>query len=330
MRHALSLFFAAAFAAPLLGQRAHTRPDPSAGPTDVHASVFVIDIKRIEDVDLTFTADFTVQLRWHDPRLAGADTPSGTPRAIELGDAWHPFLQIINPRDLSTRYPERLIADDAGQCTYFQRFIGTMSFPLDLRDFPFDSQELSFELVAAFHTANEVNFVIDEATTGRSDEFTIVDWEVGPAEFVIEPIQLRKGGLNMAGVRAVFGARRYAYYFVLKVIVPLVIIAAMSWIVFLIDPRQFGPQLGLGATSVLTLVAYRFMLGNLVPRVSYFTRLDIFILGATVLVFMALIEAVVTGSLGGRDQLELARRIDRVSRIVFPIAFVGLIAYAFA
>jgi hypothetical protein len=103
----------------------------------------------------------------------------------------------------------------------------------------------------------------------------------------------------------------------------------MSWAVFWIDPKQVGPQIGVATTSLLTLIAYRFLLGGIVPRVSYLTRLDIFILGSTILVFLALVEAVVTGQLGSRDKERLALRIDRWSRLAFLVVFLGVIAFAF-
>ncbi len=48
---------------------------------------------------------------------------------------------------------------------------------------------------------------------------------------------------------------------------------------------------------MLTLIAYRFLLGGMLPRISYLTRLDYFLLGSTVLVFLALVEAACTSRL---------------------------------
>ena len=102
----------------------------------------------------------------------------------------------------------------------------------------------------------------------------------------------------------------------------------MSWLVFWIDPTQFGPQIGLAATAVLTLIAYRFLLGSLVPRISYLTRLDIFIMGATVLVFMGMVEAVASARIAQSNEKQ-ARRLDRLSRVVFPSAFLVVSYLAF-
>jgi hypothetical protein len=68
----------------------------------------------------------------------------------------------------------------------------------------------------------------------------------------------------------------------------------MLWIVFWTDPEQFGTQVGVATTSMLTLIAFTFVIGGHVPNVSYFTRMDYFILGSTVLVFATLVQAVLT------------------------------------
>jgi hypothetical protein len=105
-------------------------------------------------------------------------------------------------------------------------------------------------------------------------------------------------------------------------------VVMMSWVVFWLDPKQAGPQIGIAATAILTLIAYRFTLGFLVPRLSYLTRLDIFITGSSLLVFLALVEALVTVSTA-ENRPALSRRLDVSSRWLFPAAFVLLLAISF-
>ena len=64
------------------------------------------------------------------------------------------------------------------------------------------------------------------------------------------------------------------------------------------------------------------------PRDLRLTRLDIFILGATILVFLGLVEVVASGNLAARERGVAARRLDRWSRLVFPVAFATVIALA--
>ena len=55
----------------------------------------------------------------------------------------------------------------------------------------------------------------------------------------------------------------------------------------------------------------------------YLTRLDPFILASSLLVFLSLIEVMLTIRLATDNRTGLARIIDRRCRIFFPLAFIG-------
>ena len=95
------------------------------------------------------------------------------------------------------------------------------------------------------------------------------------------------------------------------------------------SPKESGSQISVAITAMLTLIAYRFSIGSLVPKVSYLTRLDYFILGSTLMVFLSLLLVVITSNLAKSNQTQLALRIDRWSRIIFPsmLLFVTLFAF---
>jgi cadmium resistance protein CadD (predicted permease) len=99
--------------------------------------------------------------------------------------------------------------------------------------------------------------------------------------------------------------------------------------VFWLDPQAVAPRVSVSVTSMLTLVAYRFLLGGDLPKISYLTRLDYFLLGATILVFLALIEVTWTSAMSGRGRTEAARRLDRSSRWLFPAMFLALSVLSF-
>jgi len=95
------------------------------------------------------------------------------------------------------------------------------------------------------------------------------------------------------------------------------------------DIDDAGAQIGVATSSMLTLIAYRFILGNLLPRISYLTELDYFILGSTILVFLALIEVVIASSLANAGRGERARRLDGGARLAFPLSYALLVIVVF-
>jgi len=103
----------------------------------------------------------------------------------------------------------------------------------------------------------------------------------------------------------------------------------MSWTVFWIDPTLGSSQISVAVTSMLTLIAYRFAIGADVPKLPYLTVLDWFILLGSVLVFLSLIEVMVTTRLALNDRVKTARALDRHARWAFPLAFAILSVFCF-
>ncbi len=112
-------------------------------------------------------------------------------------------------------------------------------------------------------------------------------------------------------------------------IFPLYLIVIMSWSVFWIPPAKAEAQIGISATSMLTLIAFIFATTNMVPVLGYTTRFDQFIIGSTVLVFLALLQSVITSYLVASDRIWVTFSLDRVCRFAFPLAFVGLTIIVF-
>jgi gamma-aminobutyric acid receptor subunit beta len=119
--------------------------------------------------------------------------------------------------------------------------------------------------------------------------------------------------------------------YILKVIFPLVLIVMMSWAVFWIDPVNASSEINIAITSMLTLIAYRFTVDTQLPRLPYMTRLDVFFLVSTLLVFFSLIEVVATTILENTQKKRRAQRIDFYCRLVFPaifaIALIGIFVH---
>jgi gamma-aminobutyric acid receptor subunit beta len=146
-------------------------------------------------------------------------------------------------------------------------------------------------------------------------DWTIEKWEVKPLVYALAPRH------QYSSYAFEFTASRNVQYYILKVILPLVLIVMMSWAGFWIDPVNANSQISVAVTSMLTLIAYRYAVDTQVPRLPYMTRIDLFFLVSTLLVFFSLIEVLVTTILDNNQQTKLAKRIDRYCRVIFPVIF---------
>jgi hypothetical protein len=311
-------------AAELPADATGTRPGIEQGATEVDVSALVIDVSRVDGADQSFTADFYIMSTWRDPRLAGIFEST---QRVTLDDIWHPRTQILNRRDLDTTFPARVEVAPDGVVLVRERYFGTFSSPMVLHDFPLDRQQFSIHLVTPGFTPEEVvlrsapGFDVDLA---RKAGFSIADWSFGPISAVEKPLEVDPGGRTTSGYLLSFEGRRYLGHWIGKAFVSVAIIVAMSWVVFWLDAKYVPARISVSVTSMLTLVAYRFLLGGDLPKLAYLTRMDYFLIGSTLLVLLTLVQVVITTSLVDRDRGSRAIRVNRISRWLFPFAFVGL------
>src|SRR5215469_6013319 len=315
------------------------RPTADSGPTQISVEIWVVDIAGIDSAQQTFTADIAVVLRWKDSRLAHAGNGE-THHALD--EVWNPRVGIANETNsVSRRLPESVEVEADGTVISRQRYVGSFTQPLRLKSFPFDKQTFRVQLVAVRYTPNEVKFVPDQkmmdaglkqaggiAPSITLPDWTVESWEIKPLDYALGP------GLEYSGYSFEFTASRNVQHYILKVILPLVLIVIMSWTVFWIDPIHSNSQISVAVTSMLTLIAYRFAIDSQLPRLPYMTLLDAFILTGTVLVFFSLIEVLLTTIFETNKQRERAKKLDRYCRIIFPaifvIASIAIFAHAWA
>ena len=296
-----------------------------AGATPVEVGILMLDLIKIDDVGQGFVADVFVRAIWRDPRLANAND---TNCVVPSSAIWTPRVEIVNQRELTPKWADSVRITSDGEVLYRQRYYGTLSFNIDLTDFPFDRQVIPITAVVGESTEN-LSITADRVT-GRSEDLSIPNWEIGTASSRLGKFSVRGTGIELPLFVVEFPAERRAMYYVFKTIVPLVLIVCMSWAVFWIHPKNIPPRLGLAATGMLTLIAFQLALGSALPPVAYLTRLDRFVAGATVIVFTALLEAVTTAALADSGRVSIAERINRWSRFIFPLGLVlsALIAFA--
>jgi len=302
------------------------RPGSGNGPTKVSTGIWIVDITAIDSAQQNFTADIAVVLQWKDARLAHTGTGLAH---YALDQIWTPRVAIANETSsVSRKFPESVEVEPDGTVIYRQRYVGSFTQSLRLQSFPFDRQAFHIQLVAIRYRPNEVQFVPDQdwidhglkqaggiAPSITLPDWTIENWNTKSLGYALAP------GFEYSGYAFEFTASRIVEHYVLKVILPLVLIVMMSWAVFWIDPVNASSQISIAMTSMLTLIAYRFAVDSQLPRLPYMTRLDVFILTSTLIVFFSLIEVIATIILDNTQKKKRAQRIDLYCRFIFPAVF---------
>jgi hypothetical protein len=305
----------------------HFRPAGETGPTQVIINAFVIDVIKIDDVEGTITMDYFLTQRWLDPRLA--DDEFADPRTklnLQLEDIWNPHLVSVDMQD-SNMTDTLLNIDPAGNVTYRQRGISTFTATLKLREFPFDTQLIELVFLSSLYTSDDIELIYDMERSGHLEGFSLSGWQFQNffAETTVQPITVAKNQtFNLTGIQFVIELKRKPAFYIWKVFFPLGLIAFMAWTVFWIDPANFGGQVAISTASVITLIAFQLSLSELLPRISYLTKIDLYAVGTSLLVFIALGESILTARLAKMEKHQLSLFIDRHMRWIYPTVYVLL------
>ena len=296
---------------------------PGERPVKLDMAFYVADLASINTSGQSFDARFFYLVSWYDKRLAHK---GNKPVTKDLSEIWHPNIQILNQRKVWNTLPEEVTIMPDGKVLYGQAGWGTFSQALKLKKFPFDTQKISFKLVAVCgEPISKVQFYSNkERLSGIADKLSIADWKVLNWQEEVKPFIL-KNYSTRPGITFSFTAKRLTSYYVIKMILPLVMIVMMSWAVFWMDSHNVASNVGISITSMLTLIAYRFSADTILPRLSYLTSLDYFILASTILVFLSLVQNLITSILTKQEKTKQARRLDIACRVGFPVVFVIII-----
>jgi len=299
-----------------------SRPGAGGPPTPVRVNLYLAGLYEISGADQTFLADVVVQAEWQDPRLAG--DWSGL-RGMDLDKIWSPRLQLVNQRGVSASLPQRVEVDSSGQVRYRQRWWGRFSARLDLRDFPLDRHQFDVQVISMGYSRDEIDLIPSPERSGRAPRLSVTDWEVGPARIEAADFEPGPGLKRQAGVHLAWECSRYFAYYAVQVILPLILIVLMGWTALWVEPSVVTTRMSVAVTTMLTLIAYRFALGRLVPNLTYLTRFDYFMLGSTIMIFLMLLAVAASAYLVGTDRRPLALRIDRWLRPGFCVLFAAVL-----
>lgn len=253
-------------------------PPPAAAPADVFTGAYAY---AFSDIDLqagTFRFDGYLWFRW---------------RCDLLGDASFDFVLINGSFDSIDEAP---VNKQDGWCRQSRRVRATMRTVYALHDYPFDRQTLALRLEHRWFGTDRMRFVPDDAAipagAAARDAFLprdldIHQWRVldvthtaAPYHYETDFGSIEKGvwdGLSSRYSFEVAIARPFFPY-LLKVVMPLMIIVGMAFLAFAIRPGRFDSKVSLLVTALLSTVALHLTQASALPEVGYLVRADIFFL----------------------------------------------------
>ena len=315
---------------PAAGELTGMRPNAGGGPEQISVRLGLLDIAEINDRDQVFMVDLYVEVEWQDRRLAvGGDTGADL-RTFPLDAIWNPRLTIVNNRGLDQLLPETATVDRQGNVIVRQRLTGPLAVDLDLRNFPFDTQRLPINVVSYEYSPTEIAFTEESELRARFDDLGGEGWTYAGVEPERSAYRLKEGGRGGSQISFAVMAERQAGYYVLTLALPMTLILFLAWMAHWLPVDVIPPRMGTATATVFSLIAFGVSFRLTLPKITYLTDADRFVLYATLLVIASLAVTVASVRWASTDRKEAAEKLTRRARLAFPFLYGLIVLLTFA
>jgi Neurotransmitter-gated ion-channel ligand binding domain len=286
----------------------------SAGIEEISLRFFLTNISEIKDMEESYTADFIIRLTWKDSKYQGKfrETKLLAPTDVNI-----PTFTVLNEKELRRTLGENVQVDPDGTLSIMYRFTGKLSHVGDYSNFPFDRQ--TFKIIFLFG-GKDYRLIIDSKNVGVAGTKFSSGWNFKNFKFFTETYYPAKHLPFPSAVFEIEGKRQIGYY-VWKVFFPMLLILIMAWGALWINPNELETRVNISVTANLTLIAYWFVLASMIPQISYFSKIDVFIIGSLSLVFLSFIAVIWTYRIYMRDKV----KGERIQEIFKWIHFSGIV-----
>jgi len=304
----------------LVQREGNNTPNPKPQKV-VTVSCSWLNIFSVDTVEQTFEVDLVVRLRWREPatervlnhftelRAADGKQYNITKRDF-IENCWNPQFQFPNCRALDNSEEwvrmERQ-GEDIDVCWTIRFHATKFTSVFDLRRFPFDQQALVIRICSTWDE-KVVQFRAQgpDACRQAYDDYNLQDYELTLGRLVDVESKDPRDSCYMTrsdSSSSTSGARynsifllqhvaRHSGFFLLNFYLPTFLIASCCFIAYAIVVEEFGSRASILVTLMLTVVAFKQVIGQYLPRLPYITYMDRYALaGLSLVVVIGIIHA---------------------------------------
>lgn len=266
-------------------------------PVDVELLPTFVKLGPVNGEEYSFYADFYLKSSWYDQDLADLLFETSDDYVCRLegqqayGKFWRPGLEFLNSRSLDATSYDKFIISSDGFIQNEKRIQGYFGADLNFKKFPFDSQILRISVIPYFDDTMVTLRGLEPADEWtRSLNFT--DWNMTETSGSATSSNFKSSSWenSYATYNINISLQRLPNYYVIKILIPVFVMAILALASFLLSPttQDYDPRLSFTVTLLLTVVAYTLIAGDELPVLSYLTFTDIFL----VISFIACVLAV--------------------------------------
>jgi hypothetical protein len=211
----------------------------------------------------------------------------------------------------------------------FYRIQANLNSQIDLKKFPFDSQELQIILEDKEKTTEDLIYVVNQEESGIDESIAFTGWNL--AGWHAEVTEHNYSVYNETYSQYTYNINISRIFFnsFLKTFLPVIFTMLIVLCSFFIDLDKISTRLAMAGSSLVAAVMFHVSISNQIPPVGYLTFADKFmILTYFVLLFTFSLNILIL-ELQERKQNDLAEKIHRKTEysVFFIVPFVYLLLF---
>uniref|UniRef100_A0A3B3D525 Glycine receptor, alpha 4b n=1 Tax=Oryzias melastigma TaxID=30732 RepID=A0A3B3D525_ORYME len=278
------------------GYDARIRPNFKGPPVNVTCNIFINSFGSITETTMDYRLNVFLRQQWNDPRLAYKEYPDDSldldPSMLD--SIWKPDLFFANEKGANfhevTTDNKLLRIFQNGNVLYSIRLTLILSCPMDLKNFPMDSQMCTMQLESFGYTMNDLIFEwLDVGAVQVADDLMLPQFVLREEKGLGYCTKHYNTG-KFTCIEVKFYLERQMGYYLIQMYIPSLLTVILSWVSFWINMDAAPARVGLGITTVLTMTTQSSGSRASLPKVSYVKAIDIWMAVCLLFVFAALLE----------------------------------------
>ncbi len=293
----------------------------SVAPAQVIVGSYINDVQALNLREHSYAMDVYIWFRWRDEELAPAET-----------------LEMVNPNELWGHLTDVLYDEPVrlptGEQYQVLRVQGRFSRKFFFHNFPYDRQELVIEFEDSVHETNRLVYVADESPVAVNPRLVLPGFHLEPARLSVENFRYntafgdtRRTEPNAySRVQISLPISRPRLTSSVKMLLPVLCVVFGASLMLLLKTTYVDARLGIGITSLLTVVAIQLAANETMPSVDYLVLMDKIHLAAYLYVLIGLGAVLYTAQQVEAGRIAKAQTFQRYCYLISSVAFLVVIA----
>lgn len=295
----------------------------SSEPVRVQVQLKLNHIFNVDAKSSSCQVDLFIRQTWLDPRLSWNLSQFDRTLRVPVANLWIPDLGFPGAIKCEPTRDESIVVFYSGDVLYSQHVQCQFAQSYALQDFPFDRNRLNFRLQSFIYNHAQL-----ELSSGTLSDDDVDNAAVEPQNAGVEPplstvtgsnrncfdsvrpqdqlvsssfsfsspscvqadVMWRPGRPKFSSITFSIYAQRQAENYVTKLVLPLFLLTVLSTLTYWIDLHSPPARTGFSVTILLAVVTFNLLVGQDLPRISYNTLLDWYVMLCFGFTFVAVAE----------------------------------------